>query len=403
LSDINSRKKLDKEAQYSYEIYFMDNLGTDVYTDTYKAVYIKTDNPNNYAVGLKVNGESILQMIYSYDSTGKRCRYYDDVEYLDIMDYKSLLCKVPGGYLGIIYAETAGKVTVEVQELSSEGYVVAKTFSMNVLDYETARNAWIDNVIETQTDSTMNPKEKMDAISKYLTNGEFKYLTGINGFHVTLAAQPNSPWFLSKRWDSATSPAMLAVFAERIGGFEEIHNCYGDYPRGTYEWQVYHHQTYVVYNGEKYYYTVCPLSGTGDVGTVKMIDFNDTAQLKRIECAIEHSYKTVWSTDDEKHWHQCYSCDDKVDVSEHSYDNIFDTDCNDCGHIREPEGILGDVNNDGEANNLDAAIVLKYDAGILEEFSDTQRLHSDVDRDGEITNIDASLILKYDAGIIEKL
>ena len=117
---------------------------------------------------------------------------------------------------------------------------------------------------------------------------------------------------------------------------------------------------------------------------------------------IEHDYKTVWSADDTNHWHECSVCGDKTDVAEHSYDNVLDTDCNGCGHIREPEGILGDVNNDGEANNLDAAIVLRYDAGILEELSDTQCLLGDVDRDGEITNIDASLILKYDAGIIEK-
>ncbi len=117
---------------------------------------------------------------------------------------------------------------------------------------------------------------------------------------------------------------------------------------------------------------------------------------------IEHDYKTDWSADDTNHWHECSVCGDKTDVAEHSYDNVLDTDCNGCGHIREPEGILGDVNNDGEANNLDAAIVLRYDAGILEELSDTQRLLGDVDRDGEITNIDASLILKYDAGIIEK-
>lgn len=75
---------------------------------------------------------------------------------------------------------------------------------------------------------------------------------------------------------------MLAVFANRIGGFEEVHNCYGDYARGTFEWIEYHHKIYVVYNGVKTYYTVCPLTPTGDVGEVEMINFADTSKLTRI-------------------------------------------------------------------------------------------------------------------------
>lgn len=190
--------------------------------------------------------------------------------------------KIPGGYLGLLDIETAGQHTVDVCEISPDGYVVAKTFQLNVLDYETERNKWIDNVIATQTNATMNPKEKMDAIARYLDNGQFKYVTVKGEERVTLAAMPNSPWFLSKRWDSATSPSMLAVFAERIGGFDEIHNCFADYPRGTSEWQEYHHQIYVVYKGAKFYYSVCPYTPTGDVGSIEMIDFNDTSKLTLI-------------------------------------------------------------------------------------------------------------------------
>ena len=75
---------------------------------------------------------------------------------------------------------------------------------------------------------------------------------------------------------------MLARFANRSGGFEEIHNCYGDYPRGTQEWMIYHHQIYVIYNGQKIYYTVCPTSDTGDVGTIQKINFNDLSKLRQV-------------------------------------------------------------------------------------------------------------------------
>ncbi|MBQ8910241.1 MAG: hypothetical protein IJY91_04305 [Oscillospiraceae bacterium] len=275
VSCMNYNTMLNKQAQYSYDIYFVDNLGSDVYTECFKPVYIKTDNPSGDSIRLTANGESVLGSIIMWG----KAEYYDDVEYLDITDYDSLLHKVPGGYLGILKIETSGKLTVQVQETSPDGYVVAKTFKLNVLDYDTERNKWIDDVIASQTNSSMTPKEKMDAIAKFLSNGQFKYPTNVNGELVTLAGQPNSPWFLSKRWDSATSPAMLAVFAERIGGFEEIHNCYADYPRGTSEWYQYHHQTYVVYEGQKYYYTVCPYTPTGDVGSVAMIDFSRTSDL----------------------------------------------------------------------------------------------------------------------------
>lgn len=62
--------------------------------------------------------------------------------------------------------------------------------------------------------------------------------------------------------------------------------------------------------------------------------------------------------------------------------------------------ILGDVNGDGYADNLDAAKILRYDAGTLSEIDEEA---GDVNKDGNVDNLDAALILKYDAGIIEKL
>ncbi len=64
-----------------------------------------------------------------------------------------------------------------------------------------------------------------------------------------------------------------------------------------------------------------------------------------------------------------------------------------------PDFEVGDANKDGEINNIDAALILKYDAGIVSEIDDS---FADVNGDGEVNNIDAALILKYDAGIIEK-
>ena len=59
----------------------------------------------------------------------------------------------------------------------------------------------------------------------------------------------------------------------------------------------------------------------------------------------------------------------------------------------------GDVNGDGEITNTDAAMVLKYDAGIY-GFNESQLSVADANGNGVVENLDATLILKYDAGII---
>ena len=62
----------------------------------------------------------------------------------------------------------------------------------------------------------------------------------------------------------------------------------------------------------------------------------------------------------------------------------------------------GDVNADGEVDNLDALAILKYDAGITDLTKD-ELVAGDVNNDGEADNLDALKILKYDAGIIDRV
>lgn len=70
--------------------------------------------------------------------------------------------------------------------------------------------------------------------------------------------------------------------------------------------------------------------------------------------------------------------------------------------IELPQVIKGDVSNDGYVDNIDAALILKYDAGIIDaDYYLTNA--GDVNGDGYIDNIDAALILKYDAGILDTL
>lgn len=58
----------------------------------------------------------------------------------------------------------------------------------------------------------------------------------------------------------------------------------------------------------------------------------------------------------------------------------------------------GDANSDGAYDNLDAALILKYDAGLI-DMSEELTEECDINGDGVADNLDAALMLKYDAGV----
>ena len=57
----------------------------------------------------------------------------------------------------------------------------------------------------------------------------------------------------------------------------------------------------------------------------------------------------------------------------------------------------GDVNADGLVSAADAALVLRYDAGLI-DLSKAKLEAADMDGDGQVTSLDAKAILKYVAG-----
>lgn len=111
--------------------------------------------------------------------------------------------------------------------------------------------------------------------------GRFKYVTVHGNYLVSLAAEPNTPFFVSYRWDSCTSPAALCDFAKLIGGFDDIHNCYGDYQRGTEEWSRWHYVAKLTIGSETRNYAVCPMSPTGEVGETQMINLTDLSNMRK--------------------------------------------------------------------------------------------------------------------------
>ena len=61
--------------------------------------------------------------------------------------------------------------------------------------------------------------------------------------------------------------------------------------------------------------------------------------------------------------------------------------------------MLGDVNNDGKINMLDAITVQKYGVGQV-SLTDLQLQSADVSHDGKVNIRDAILIQKYSGGAI---
>ena len=65
-----------------------------------------------------------------------------------------------------------------------------------------------------------------------------------------------------------------------------------------------------------------------------------------------------------------------------------------------PTFTLGDVNEDGKIDFLDAITVLRYDAEII-QLTDNQMKAAEVNNDGKVDFLDAITILRYDAEIID--
>lgn len=49
---------------------------------------------------------------------------------------------------------------------------------------------------------------------------------------------------------------------------------------------------------------------------------------------VSHDYSLVYSNDDENHWYECSICGNKTSVSAHTYTDVCDAECNDCGYVR---------------------------------------------------------------------
>jgi hypothetical protein len=66
-----------------------------------------------------------------------------------------------------------------------------------------------------------------------------------------------------------------------------------------------------------------------------------------------------------------------------------------------PVKACGDVNDDGDVNSVDAALILQLNAELISSLRNEPS--GDVNDDGDVNSVDAALILQFEAGMITEL
>ena len=243
---------------YSAQLYvYGSGDGVPVYSYTPFFVYVKSND-----------AASISEEDLALDATDGSLSDYivANATYKDIAMKNSVsnviysVNRVDGGFVGCVMFKSSGTKTIQLKE---DGTVIG-TLKVNVSDGTKAADDWMNKVIASVTTSKMNAYEKFYAVVAYL-RGNFRYDTVDSNCKDILLAQYETPYWVSYRWDSYTSPAILCKFAEKIGGLSP-HNCYYD---GVWSRHAY---ITITWNGKTEYVTVCPATSTGIV-SYSTIDF----------------------------------------------------------------------------------------------------------------------------------
>ena len=273
----NYSTPVSNKSRYSYQLYYVDGRGNDFYTDTTRVVYIKTDNPDPSTIRLLSEESGVM-----VTSVGGSERLYQDINYLDPTDNDELLQKVEGGYVTYVKFDKAGTHPMELREIQENGYVTVKKFQWTAKDYMTGINDWIKKLIAEQTNSSMTSMQKINAICAYL-RGNFKYNHTYRGMLVELASDPEEPFFISQRWDSLESPAIVKMIAQEIGGFDEIYLYAEDNTLSPEDYKLYHSFFRLRAGSEEVTLSVCPITVSGRLETIEKIDFTNTSAFQLVK------------------------------------------------------------------------------------------------------------------------
>ena len=82
-----------------------------------------------------------------------------------------------------------------------------------------------------------------------------------------------------------------------------------------------------------------------------------------------------------------------------AYDNVTASSLDLTVAEGESDVTLGDLNSDGNINSLDAVLLARYRAGLI-NLTDQQLEAADLNGDGNVNSLDAVLLARYRAGLI---
>ena len=158
--------------------------------------------------------------------------------------------------------------------------------------------------------------------------------------------------------------------------------------------------TYVPAKGHSYgdWYTITEVDCTADGEEKRDCKSCDHSETRAV-AATGHDYATSVAaptcTEQGYTTHTCQNCGDTytdtyVPALGHQYKDGI---CSGCG-LAEQDGLLGDVNGDGEVDTTDAYLIVMYYNERI-ELDEAQLLAADVDGSGEVDTSDAYYIVMY--------
>gem|GEM_PF-3460982 len=266
-------ERFEDEASYhDYDVQILNSHG--LFTGCNIILWVKTANPSGDNLDILVDGKGI----------GQSSVIFNDIKTTDEGNVIPIWHKLASGsgYVTSIIVDDEGSHTIQVAESNFIGAGIGweycpsgKKITVNVNDYDTAMYAWMDKIISEQTTSSMTPFEKMDAVCDYLCchsdHDLFKYPANMDGKQLNLISE-SGPFFTTLRWNSYVSPYALCKFAEHIGGFDDIHDCYGDYPYSDPKWASTHYLAKLTIGSDVRYFEACPFASTNTITEIDYLD-----------------------------------------------------------------------------------------------------------------------------------
>ncbi len=260
----------EPEKTYSYEIEILNK--TELYTDNFVLVYVKTDN-------LDFNPDSeipVLEREIEISSKGKPNGYsYDDIHYREfkgeIWDIGNLGWTVNGGYLQVLMYDEPMEDTITVREIIGrewDGEAGAYRFEyrdvasvdVTIHDYDEALYEWAEGIVDEVTTPDMDSITALYAIQGYI---EENFIYEANNGKIddskryTFAAEEGPIW-LRKRLTCISSANLVNYFAETFYGIDSGKLVYAGY--------LMHYYLIIELDGEEYKFEPGIYLSTGYTG-----------------------------------------------------------------------------------------------------------------------------------------